>query len=951
MPTAYYAQAIREGRMHENPLLKAIEANSQTEIENLIRHYPDLLELKDEDGNNAINYALLKAKPSTLLALIKSINTHLVRHNIDTVSIPKDNIPGQDLVDIFLDQNKDGNHFYNLLFSHCANQRYLNQLSEDELCILIECSIFMNSSQLKAKILPDEDLISFLYEICKKDLGIGNLDQIDEEKYKYISRHLGTMLIKSINESDFSSQDLVRGLTRQEKFKKIAAILNIVNEFTFSPLLLEMFRSPNFIDLLSHTLINNELIVTDLEKESAVASILNIIEIITDQLPANSIEPLLPEFTRMIRHIDPEGKFLQAPKIKSSLKTIASLAIKDGSHEIFEFALHHYPSIASDRNTIIHKAARSQDPYFLTRLLEVATPNPLNISKLTSRDGTSPLGSAIKSLQLENIFILLEAGAIINHDRQPYDIKTSAIREVIEPIQDLVAKISQDTDEDLEGEIIEIIENLQRKTSRRILNFTIPYTFSDGTTEYTTLIGFLLANGKEDVLRNLYSMGYNMDHRDMQGNSALHVACKEGAQETIGILYDLDADPLLKDPQGLTAIHLAIDSGCDLDTIKLLIQDTNLAEIKSEKGLDLAQYALRSDGSDLGVVYYIVNSLYPKSITSSTGDQIIHFAIESEDQTRIEAALMKEATRKIGETLISDAILGEVTHEVWEEISKSNPDSKGKNTIFENLSPCFFIDNLEEFDELGQEVDMYEKIKEQLERNLNSYFENPSLYMRSRANPANNHDAKTIAHSIIEAKYPGLLPLPEEILKYHKVLLEQDLSTARNILHRPSPIQFAIEQDNPNICKSIILCNPWLMAENIMTVNIDPLSKLTASNHSIIEYTIKNDKLNAAIGIFQAMTFLELKDKDREMLIKFLQDKGCDLSLLTHEIDRSELIERAIERESQQSSVKKARIEVKEATAQAYAPENPPKHHLPAPKSKALSTRNLNLGPNKQLNF
>lgn len=107
--------------------------------------------------------------------------------------------------------------------------------------------------------------------------------------------------------------------------------------------------------------------------------------------------------------------------------------------------------------------------------------------------------------------------------------------------------------------------------------------------------------GDVPIAELLISAGADIDARNRDGGTALHVAAFSEQRETVALLLGEGADPNARDARGATPLHMAAGCDCDEDEIgktavaKLLIQYGASVEVRDRDGLTPLDVAVASE--------------------------------------------------------------------------------------------------------------------------------------------------------------------------------------------------------------------------------------------------------------------------------------------------------------------------------------------------------------------
>ena len=234
-----------------------------------------------------------------------------------------------------------------------------------------------------------------------------------------------------------------------------------------------------------------------------------------------------------------------------------------GNLEIVDLLLNKGASSINEGNfrgqTPLLFACEKGHPEVVTRLLDAG-------ADIEARDalGRTPLMTTAISKNMEVVKVLIKRGADINAGmkRGPATyttltvVATYGFKDLVDLLIDMDAAISKDTLERTLGLAVQgghprLFEYVQKKG----LDLAGLKEKDPG------LVYPAAAGGSVEIMKSLLTRGFNLDQRDGDGWTPLHIAAVEGNIKMIGFLIAEGLDKDARNKRGETAYHVAVSAG------------------------------------------------------------------------------------------------------------------------------------------------------------------------------------------------------------------------------------------------------------------------------------------------------------------------------------------------------------------------------------------------------
>lgn len=165
--------------------------------------------------------------------------------------------------------------------------------------------------------------------------------------------------------------------------------------------------------------------------------------------------------------------------------------------------------------------------------------------------------------------------------------------------------------------------------------FCVILSFSCATTKKSPLsVQELIASGRTDEARKMFQAQYDINAADKHGNTALHSAALMNDADLVDYLLMKGANPDLKNIQGNTALHLAIENSCFSAAGELAQVGSCLFAVngQGETALDMG---LAADDS----YYDLFITQKTGGLRDSDGQTIVHYFVKSHNEKAVQCCI------------------------------------------------------------------------------------------------------------------------------------------------------------------------------------------------------------------------------------------------------------------------------------------------------------------------
>ena len=231
-------------------------------------------------------------------------------------------------------------------------------------------------------------------------------------------------------------------------------------------------------------------------------------------------------------------------------------------------------------------------------------------------NGSNALLSACGTGQLESVRFLLEAGAdvfIVNNDGTTSllaAVHGRCSKDILQKIMHHGVDVNAINSSSQTALLLACATGQDECVKLLLDNGADPNT-SENATGYRSLHAAVLGKCKHQTIQEIANKAY-VDVQDLDGKTALFIACVSSQQNSVQILLEAAANPNIASAAGLTSLHAAVFGGCSKKVIRALIKhgaDVNATNkdnatalmIACEKGNKEAINVLLNAGADCNI--------------------------------------------------------------------------------------------------------------------------------------------------------------------------------------------------------------------------------------------------------------------------------------------------------------------------------------------------------------
>ena len=248
----------------------------------------------------------------------------------------------------------------------------------------------------------------------------------------------------------------------------------------------------------------------------------------------------------------------------------------------------------------------------------------------TRKDGTNALLRACTTGQSESVMCLLEAGADVNITKPNGDtclhtaVKGGCCKGALQKIIELDINVSTLNNRgetplfhaclSTQGESVKLL--LEKGADPNI-------TYAD---LYTSLHAAVLGHCTNETLQDIINHGVYLDAQNIDGETALWLACSNRQQDSVKILLEAGSNPnIAAGAVRYTSLHVAVHKGCRKNIIFTILYhgaDVNAKTLENETALMLASMKGNKDAIDV-----LLNAGADPNIADANGHTCLSIAV------------------------------------------------------------------------------------------------------------------------------------------------------------------------------------------------------------------------------------------------------------------------------------------------------------------------------------
>ena len=257
-------------------------------------------------------------------------------------------------------------------------------------------------------------------------------------------------------------------------------------------------------------------------------------------------------------------------------------------------------------NTPLHCAVNNRQYHVIRALIGDFECDP----NIGCKHGMTPLHMACRNGDLESVRILIHYGAhvIITDDNNATPL------------------------------VLAVSNNHTRIVSAMVREFGCDP--NDGVSLHTAC-----EHGNLTMVKVLTDHGANMNDRDVDGNTPLHISVAKGYDPTtLVLLEDYKCDPNITNEQGMTPLHVACRVICSRITVELLVRFKSHVNVQDHSGSTPLHLAVKLGNSE--VVSSLVN-VCDQNIKDKQGMIPLHLACRGDNLSVVEMLLVAHSDQEL----------------------------------------------------------------------------------------------------------------------------------------------------------------------------------------------------------------------------------------------------------------------------------------------------------------
>ena len=308
--------------------------------------------------------------------------------------------------------------------------------------------------------------------------------------------------------------------------------------------------------------------------------------------------------------------------------TALMIACMKGNIDAVDVLLHAGadPNIAdTDVETLIHYAVQEDCS---KEILQATIDHGADVNS-TNMYGETALLIACKKGNIDAIHVLLNAGAdpnIANAKDETcihHAIVEGCSKETLQAIINHGADVNS-TNKNNVTSLMTACENGNIDAIDVLLNAGANPNIAD--TESVTCIHHAVNGGcNKEILQAIINLVADINASNMDGETALLIACKKGNIDAIDILLNAGADPNIADSVGVTCIQHVVFEACSKETLQAIINHG--ADVNSTNKNNVTSLMTACENGNIDAIDVLLNAGANPNIADTEGVTCIHHAV------------------------------------------------------------------------------------------------------------------------------------------------------------------------------------------------------------------------------------------------------------------------------------------------------------------------------------
>ena len=260
----------------------------------------------------------------------------------------------------------------------------------------------------------------------------------------------------------------------------------------------------------------------------------------------------------------------------------------------------------------------------------------------TRKDGTNALLRACTTGQSKSVIVLLEAGAGVSitkpngntclHTAIEGKCHKEAVQKIIEQGHNV-----NNLNKSGKTALFLACQSAQAESVKLLLEKGADPNILDAE-DYTGLHAAVYANCRNETLQEIITHGVYLDAQNIDGQTALWLACSYRQHNSIKILLEAGSNPNIASNDKNTSLHVAVKAGCSKSTIYAIIDHG--ADVNATNKENVTALMTVSEKGNKNAINVLFNAGADPHIADADGDTCLHYAVRTFRCTEVLQAII-----------------------------------------------------------------------------------------------------------------------------------------------------------------------------------------------------------------------------------------------------------------------------------------------------------------------